>query len=77
LGGEVTTTTDKNGKQTFRVKGSLAVSRALGDFFLNPFVTGEPQIHGPIQITPDKKTYFLIMACDGLWDKVSDEEAVR
>jgi len=54
----------------------LSVARAIGDFMLNPWVTPEPQIHGPFDMSPDTKTYFLIMACDGLWDRVSDEEAV-
>ncbi|KAF2072407.1 hypothetical protein CYY_006282 [Polysphondylium violaceum] len=56
-----------------RVNGMLAVSRALGDSFLNPYVTPEP-FQSSFTITEDDK--FLILACDGVWDLVSDEEAV-
>ncbi|EGC39845.1 hypothetical protein DICPUDRAFT_44948 [Dictyostelium purpureum] len=57
-----------------RVNGMLAVSRALGDSFLNPFVISEPHLQS-FSITKDDK--FLILACDGVWDLVSDEEAVQ
>jgi serine/threonine protein phosphatase PrpC len=76
LGGNVTTSVDKLGRITSRVCGVLAVARALGDFSLAPYVSAEPQVHGPIDLAPENKNYFLIMACDGLWDKVTDEEAV-
>jgi len=56
-----------------RVNGMLAVSRALGDSFLNPYVIPEPH-QSNFSITNDDK--FLILACDGVWDLVSDEEAV-
>jgi len=44
-GGMVTKVSNKQGKTISRVNGMLAVSRALGDVFLQPFVTSEPQIH--------------------------------
>ncbi|EGG14657.1 hypothetical protein DFA_10915 [Cavenderia fasciculata] len=56
-----------------RVNGMLAVSRALGDSFLTPYVTANPHIHN-MTIAPEHK--FLIIACDGVWDIVSDEDAV-
>ncbi|KAG9391453.1 Protein phosphatase [Carpediemonas membranifera] len=56
-----------------RVLGSLSVSRALGDFFLEPYVIPDPYVSferlGP-------KDDFIILACDGLWDVVSDQAAV-
>ncbi len=56
-----------------RVLGTLSVSRALGDFFLEPYVIPDPHITFDT-ITP--KDDFIIMACDGLWDVVSDGAAV-
>lgn len=76
LGGEVTTEVTKNGKVMARVCGQLGVARALGDFVLEPYVSGEPQIHGPISLAVDNKNYFLILACDGVWDILTDDEAV-
>jgi len=72
-GGVVTRVKSKEGKTISRVNGMLAVSRALGDVFLQPQVTCEPQIH-TFEISKDK---ILIMACDGVWDVLSDEEAIK
>ena len=55
----------KNG--VWRVQGSLAVSRAIGDVHLKEWVISEPEIRR-LPLTPDCE--FLIMASDGLWDKV-------
>jgi len=71
--------TDKQGNTISRVNGVLSVSRSFGDFELHPYVTCEPRIYGPISISSseqDPADNFLILACDGLWDKVSDEQAV-
>ncbi|XP_030523045.1 probable protein phosphatase 2C 2 [Rhodamnia argentea] len=57
----------------WRVHGSLTISRAIGDLHLKEWVISEPEIK-TCRITPDCK--FLIMASDGLWDKVSDQGAV-
>jgi len=98
-----------------RVVGMLAVSRALGDIDLQPFVSAEPFVdvidigslydgtasaadthttttteqnlseeestgtnnnsnsssHPEVKSVPD----FLVMACDGVWDVISDETA--
>jgi serine/threonine protein phosphatase PrpC len=58
-----------------RVDGQLAVSRAMGDHSLRRSgVSAEPhQQHIPL--TSDHK--FMIVACDGLWDVMSDGEAVN
>lgn len=47
-----------------RVNGVLAVTRALGDSYLKPFVTGHP-FTTETQIQPDTDE-FLILACDGV-----------
>eukprot|EP01090_Pellita_catalonica_P017942 TRINITY_DN5590_c0_g1_i1.p1 TRINITY_DN5590_c0_g1~~TRINITY_DN5590_c0_g1_i1.p1 ORF type:complete len:368 (+),score=66.55 TRINITY_DN5590_c0_g1_i1:88-1191(+) len=57
---------------TGRVNGQLAVSRAIGDFYLDPFVTPEPHIT-EIDLSNDDE--FLILACDGVWDVISDQRA--
>ncbi|GAB2285715.1 hypothetical protein Dimus_020154 [Dionaea muscipula] len=57
----------------WRIEGSLAVSRGIGDQHLKQWVISEPEtrVH---RIEPDYE--FLILASDGLWDKVSNQEAV-
>ncbi|KAG2714056.1 hypothetical protein I3760_03G008300 [Carya illinoinensis] len=57
----------------WRVQGSLAVSRSIGDLHLKDWVISEPEIES-LRLTSDCD--FLIMASDGLWDKVNDQEAV-
>lgn len=64
----------KLGKTIGRVNGMLSVSRALGDLFLQPYVTPEPDVKR-IEIS-SSKNQLIIMACDGLWDVISDDEAV-
>lgn len=56
-----------------RVQGVLAVARAFGDLALRPYVTCEPEtrVH---KIEPDDE--FLILACDGVWDVFSNQQAV-
>ncbi|PIN22329.1 Serine/threonine protein phosphatase [Handroanthus impetiginosus] len=57
----------------WRVNGSLAVSRAFGDLHLKDWIICEPEI---VRLPLTSECEFLIMASDGLWDKVSDQEAV-
>lgn len=56
-----------------RVLGTLAVSRGFGDRSLKQWITVEPETK-VFEIVPEFE--FLIMASDGLWDKVSNQEAV-
>ncbi|MBA0636784.1 hypothetical protein Godav_025132, partial [Gossypium davidsonii] len=57
----------------WRIQGSLAVSRGIGDQHLKQWVISEPETK-IIGIKPECE--FLILASDGLWDKVSNQEAV-
>jgi protein phosphatase PTC1 len=57
-----------------RVNGVLAVTRALGDAYMKDLVTGHPYTTETV-IQPDQDE-FLILACDGLWDVCTDQEAV-
>ncbi|KAG8001997.1 Protein phosphatase 1B, partial [Nibea albiflora] len=63
-----------------RVNGSLAVSRALGDFDFKEvdwrpqteqLVSPEPEVY-ELKRTPEDE--FLILACDGVWDAIGNEE---
>ncbi|XP_065021094.1 probable protein phosphatase 2C 59 [Musa acuminata AAA Group] len=58
---------------TWRVGGVLAVSRAFGDRLLKQFVVADPEIQEEVV---DHSLEFLILASDGLWDVVTNEEAV-
>lgn len=59
---------------TWRVGGVLAVSRAFGDKLLKQYVVAEPDIEEEVV---DSSLEFLILASDGLWDVVTNEEAVE
>lgn len=56
----------------WRIK-DLSLSRAFGDLNCTPYVTHSPEIFR-YKITSDDK--FIIFACDGLWDVLSNQEAV-
>jgi len=49
------------------------VSRSIGDIHLKRWISAEPEIR-KLPITSDSE--FLIMASDGLWEKVTNQEAV-
>ncbi|XVE69444.1 hypothetical protein DITRI_Ditri09bG0152700 [Diplodiscus trichospermus] len=57
----------------WRIQGSLAVSRAIGDKHLKQWVIAEPETK-MLKIKPEYE--FLILASDGLWNKVTNQEAV-
>ncbi|GKT21310.1 Protein phosphatase 2C family like protein [Aduncisulcus paluster] len=57
-----------------RVHGMLAVSRAIGDHGLKKFVISDPDVYTHVITDQDE---FLIIACDGVWDVMSDEDAVE
>ncbi|KAE8600651.1 hypothetical protein XENTR_v10013348 [Xenopus tropicalis] len=63
-----------------RVNGSLAVSRALGDYDYKcvdgkgpteQLVSPEPEVYEIVRADEDE---FIILACDGIWDVMSNEE---
>ncbi|KAK3151160.1 hypothetical protein QOZ80_3AG0242490 [Eleusine coracana subsp. coracana] len=56
-----------------RVFGMLAMSRAIGDSYLKPFVISDPEVR--VVERKDGEDEFLILASDGLWDVVSNEVA--
>ncbi|XP_010536514.1 PREDICTED: probable protein phosphatase 2C 75 [Tarenaya hassleriana] len=55
-----------------RVQGILATSRAIGDQYLKPLVSWEPEI---TMMRREPEDDCLIIASDGLWDVLSSQEA--
>ncbi|KAG8390393.1 hypothetical protein BUALT_Bualt01G0078700 [Buddleja alternifolia] len=58
---------------TWRVGGVLAMSRAFGNRMLKQFVVAEPEIQ---EQEVDQDLELLVLASDGLWDVVANEDAV-
>ncbi|EPS58614.1 hypothetical protein M569_16200 [Genlisea aurea] len=58
--------------QGARVLGVLAMSRAIGDSYLKPFVSSIPEVTVTERTESDE---LLILASDGLWDVVSNDTA--
>jgi len=56
-----------------KVGGVLAVSRAFGDSELGQWVRADDPYLNQTPLTSNDT--HLILACDGLWDVVSDQEA--
>ncbi|PKA46690.1 putative protein phosphatase 2C 39 [Apostasia shenzhenica] len=56
-----------------RVDGMLAVARAFGDRGLKLHLSSEPDVRAEIV---DLKTEFLVLASDGLWKVMSNQEVV-
>ncbi|KAL0581878.1 hypothetical protein V5O48_000107 [Marasmius crinis-equi] len=63
-----------------RVMGALAVSRSLGDHIryekikMKDYVIGEPYVSRTVLNEEDE---FCIIACDGLWDVITDQQAIE
>ncbi|KAL8456746.1 hypothetical protein ACS0TY_034846 [Phlomoides rotata] len=56
----------------YRVSGFLAVSRSIGDRYLRPYVVADPEV---MFVARAKDDECLILASDGLWDVMTNEEA--
>ncbi|KAL7718027.1 Adenylate cyclase [Entamoeba marina] len=61
---------DQNG----RLNGMVAISRSIGDIDCQPSLTCEPEI-----LFFEKKATdcFLVLACDGIWDVLSNDEVCQ
>jgi len=58
----------------WRVESILAVSRAIGDASLKPYITAEPEVVEHL-IKPDD--WFLVLASDGIWDVLENEQVAE
>ena len=58
---------------TWRVNGNLSVSRAIGDVKDKKYVIGVGDVS---HTTMTGKEDYLVVACDGIWDVVDDQELV-
>jgi serine/threonine protein phosphatase PrpC len=54
-----------------RVNGILMLSRAIGDAEVAKFISCEPFM----TVTPFRDDYKMIIACDGVWDVLTDQQA--
>ena len=58
----------------YRINGNLALSRAIGDRSEKPLVSSQVDIN-EIEFDP-KQDEFIIIASDGLWDVISNQDSV-
>eukprot|EP01039_Chlorochromonas_danica_P002129 gene2129-2323_t len=58
----------------WRVQGVLAVSRAIGDVSLQPYITCEPELMDKLLDIEDE---YLVLATDGLWDVLENEDVAK
>jgi len=58
----------------WRVGGVLAVSRAIGDRALKPYVSSTPEI---FEWEVGESDCALVIACDGLWDALTNEQVAK
>lgn len=70
-----------------RVNGVLSVARALGDHAMKGAVISNPHLSRTVLVADDaeggggaggmgRREPFVVLACDGLWDVMTDAEVV-
>ena len=62
---------DPNG--TPRVNGNLALSRAIGDLYLVPYISPEPDI---FTVELNESVNYIVLASDGVWDVFKNQEVI-
>jgi len=58
----------------FLVQGALELTRSIGDPSYKEFITCEPDV---MQYKFDKEDEYIIMASDGFWNEVTEEESAK
>lgn len=58
----------------WRAMGILAMSRAIGDLFLKPYVSAKPDVR-EVQLGPHDE--FVVLASDGVYDVFDNEQVVN
>lgn len=61
----------------WRVVGQLAVSRSIGDQHLRQYVSAEPSVFHTNLSDFDSRGAVLVLASDGLWEAMTDDDALR
>jgi len=54
-----------------RVNGQIIITRSLGDHLMKEFIIGDPFTYSD---SLSEKDTWLIVACDGLWDVMEDQQ---
>ncbi|KAK1576690.1 hypothetical protein Q3G72_015799 [Acer saccharum] len=57
-----------------RVEGVLSMTRAIGDHSLKPYIIPVPEITFTTRSAEDE---FLVLASDGLWDVLSNDDVIK
>jgi len=67
---------EKKGLKTsrFLVQGALELTRSIGDSNYKEFITCEPDVY---EYNLDSKDQYIIMASDGFWNEMNEEETVK
>ncbi|KAJ6240972.1 leucine rich repeat containing protein [Anaeramoeba flamelloides] len=60
--------------EDLRINSGLAVSRAFGDLHYQPYVSSCPFVS---RFRIQKNDRYIILACDGVWDVMSDQQAIK
>ena len=58
----------------WRVESVLAVSRAVGDAQLMPYITADPDV---IEKDIEEDDMFLVVCSDGVWDAMSNDDVAK
>lgn len=56
-----------------RVNGMIGITRALGDHGMKQWIISTPYVTA-VELLPSDD--FLVLACDGVWDVISDTDAI-
>lgn len=56
-----------------RVMGTLALTRAIGDCYMSPYIIPTPQV---VCYTVNPGDEFLVLATDGIWNYISNQDTV-